>query len=87
MPYLLIFSKYAARLIKKLAPNIKTLIVKELELIAKNPHLAPQLKGKFSFLRSRHIYLRGVPYQIIFEIEDGTKRIVVHLCGEKSGCL
>lgn len=84
MPYLVLIAKGAFRISKKFLPLFKNLIVKELELIAKNPYQAPQLTGRFSFLRSRHIYIKGIPYRIIFEIEEKTKRVLVHLIAKRA---
>lgn len=84
MSYLVFFTKYASRLLKKLAPNIKVLVSKEIELISKNPHQASQLTGKFSFLRSWHVYMRGVPYRIVFQVEEQTKKVLVHLVAKRA---
>lgn len=84
MPYLVIIAKNAIRVGGKLLPLIKNLTVKELESIAKNPYQASQLSGKFSFLRSWHANFKGVPYRIIFEIEESTKRVFVHLIAKRA---
>lgn len=84
MPYFIFFTKYALRLLKKLAPNIRYLISKEIELIAKNPNGASQLKGNLSFLRSWHAYIQGVPYRIIYEVKDGAKQAVIYVVAKRS---
>lgn len=84
MSYWVIIARNAIRAGGKILPLIKNLAVKELEVIARNPHRAPQLTGKFSFLRSWHVYFKGVPYRIIFEIEEGTKRVFVHLIAKRA---
>lgn len=84
MPYLVIIAKGAVGISKNFLPSIKHLISKELEFIAHHPYQATQLKGKFSFLRSWHMYIRGVSYRIIFEIEDGTKRVFVYLIAKRA---
>ena len=84
MSYLIFFTNHTLRLLKKFTPQVKQLISKELGLILNNPHKAPQLIGKFSFLRSWHVYFRGVPYRIIFEVKNETKQIIIHLIAKRS---
>ena len=84
MCYAVIIAKGAVRISKNFLPSIKHLITTELELIAKNPYHTPRLKGRFSFLRSWHVYIRGVPYRIIFEIEENTKRVLIHLIAKRA---
>ncbi|MEK7115185.1 MAG: hypothetical protein AAB847_02395 [Patescibacteria group bacterium] len=84
MSYLIFFTNHALRLLKKFTPQIRQLISRELDLIFKNPYKAPQLIGKFSFLRSWHVYFRGVPYRIIFEIKNDSKQIIIHLIAKRS---
>lgn len=84
MSYLIFFTKHALRLLKKFDPQIRRLVGGEIELISKNPYKAPQLIGKFSFLRSRHIYFKGVPYRIIYEIKSDTKQVIIHLIAKRS---
>jgi mRNA-degrading endonuclease RelE of RelBE toxin-antitoxin system len=84
MPYFVIIAKGAVRISKNFLPAIKSILVREFELIAQNPYQAPRLNGKFAFLRSWHVYLKGVPYRIIFEIEDGSRRVLVHLVAKRA---
>lgn len=84
MPYLVRFTSYAFRLLKKTTPNLQSLLIKELEIIKQAPYQAPQLSGKFSFLRSWHVYLRGVPYRIVYEVKEGGKEILVHVLAKRA---
>lgn len=84
MPYLVIIANSAVRISKNFLPSVKTLITRELELIAKNPYQAGKLNGKYAFLRSWHIYLKGVPYRIVFEIEDDSRRVLVNLIAKRA---
>lgn len=84
MPYLVRFTSYAFRLLKKISPNIRSLLIKELQLIAKLPYQAPQLTGKVSFLRSWHTYIQGVPYRILYEIKENGKEILVHVLAKRA---
>ncbi len=84
MPYLIRFTTYALRLLKKTPPNLQPLLIKELEVIKQAPYQAAQLSGKFSFLRSWHVYLRGVPYRIVYEVQENGKEILVHVLAKRA---
>ena len=84
MSYLVIIAKNAIRISGKFLPAIKPLLVDELEILAKNPYGASALTGRFSWLRSWHVHFKGVPYRIIFEIEEKTKRVLVHLIAKRA---
>lgn len=84
MPYRVFFTKYASRLLKKIAPAIQPLIAREIESIARDPYAAPQLKGGVTILRAWHAYLKGVPYRIVFEVADGTKSVLIHIIAKRS---
>lgn len=83
MAYGVFFTKYALRLLKKLTPAIQSLVGKEIESIARNPYVAYQLKGGAIILRSWHVYLKGVPYRIIFEIQENSKSILMHIIAKR----
>lgn len=82
--YAVIIARAAFKIIKKFTPSLRNCLVKELEDIAKNPQQAPQLVGKFSFLRSWHTYFQGVPYRIIFETEEKTRKVVIYLIAKRA---
>ena len=81
--YQALIARYAARLLKKFIPRIRNLILTEFERIAKNPYSAQQLTGKNSFLRSWHVYLEGVPYRILFQIDESAKTIIIRVFGKR----
>mgnify|MGYP001576965902 FL=1 len=82
--YSVVIAKSAFRVVKKFSPSLRKLVIKELELLSQNPHQAPQLVGKFSFLRSWHAYFQNVPYRIIFGIEEKTKKVIIHLVAKRA---
>ncbi len=81
--YQAIIAQYAVRLLKGLTPRIRTAIFIEFERIATNPYSAHNLTGKLSSLRSWHTHLDGVPYRIIFQIEESTKQVVIRVFGKR----
>ena len=81
--YKAIIAQYAVRLLKKFVPRIKNLIIAEFGNIAKNPYSAAQLTGKNSFLRSWHVYIEGVPYRILFQIDESAKTVIIRLFGKR----
>lgn len=83
MIYRVFFTKYASRLFKKITPVLQSLISQEIESIARNPYTADKLKGGAIILRSWHTYLKGVPYRIIFEIEENTKSVLIHIIAKR----
>jgi mRNA-degrading endonuclease RelE of RelBE toxin-antitoxin system len=84
MPYLIRFTTYALRLLKKTPINLQPLLIKELEVIKQAPYQVSQLSGNFSFLRSWHVYLRGVPYRIVYEVQENGKEILVHVLAKRA---
>lgn len=81
--YQAIVAQYAVRLLKRFIPRVRKILITEFENIAKNPHSAPQLTGKNSFLRSWHTHIEGVPYRIIFQINESAKTVIIRLFGKR----
>ncbi len=81
--YQTIIARYAAQLLKKLAPRMRLAIFEEFKRIAADPRSAPILTGKLSVLRSWHAYIEGVPYRIIFQIEENAKQVIIQVFGKR----
>ncbi len=69
---------------KKLDPQTRAFLLKEVERLKFNPHQFPKLSGRASFLRSYHTNFRGVAYRIVFEIRESAKEILVYLAAPRS---
>jgi len=79
MPYQLLYSKTSRDQIKKLHPDIKSIIHNRLKTIAKKPYIGKRLErdlsGHFSFRASR--------FRIIYKIREEKQIIEVHYVGHR----
>jgi len=79
MPYQLLYSKTSRDQIKKLHPDIKSIIHNRLKTIAKKPYIGKRLErdlsGYFSFRASR--------FRIIYKIREEKQIIEVHYVGHR----
>jgi mRNA-degrading endonuclease RelE of RelBE toxin-antitoxin system len=58
----------SARFVKKADPPRKDRLEKELLVIARDPFIADELKGRFRGLRSHHFSHQGVGYRIVYAV-------------------
>ena len=79
MPYRLLYSKTSRDQIKKLHPDIKSIIRDRVKTIAKNPYIGKKLErdlsGYFSFRAKR--------FRIIYKVREENQIIEVHYVGHR----
>jgi len=79
MGYRLVYSETSCNLIRKLHPELKSIIRARLKEISDNPYsgkpLVKELSGYFS--------LRAKRYRIIYKIEEEGQEIQVHYIGHR----
>ena len=79
MPYQLLYSKTSRDQIKKLHPDIKSIIRDRLKTIAKKPYIGKRLErdlsGYFSFRARR--------FRIIYKVREENQIIEVHYVGHR----
>jgi len=79
MPYQLLYSKTSRDQIKKLHPDIKSIIRDRVKTIAKNPYIDKKLErdlsGYFSFRARR--------FRIIYKVREENQIIEVHYIGHR----
>jgi len=79
MPYQLLYSKTSRNQIRKLHPDIKSIIRDRLKTIAEKPYIGKRLErdlsGYFSFRVRR--------FRIIYKIEEEKQIIEVHYVGHR----
>ncbi len=79
MPYQLLYSKTSRDQIKKLHPDIKSIIRDRLKTIAKKPYIGKRLErdlsGYFSF--------RARIFRIIYKVREENQIIEVHYVGHR----
>ena len=79
MPYQLLYSKTSRDQIKKLHPDIKSIIRDRLKTIAKKPYIGKRLErdlsGYFSF--------RATRFRIIYKVREENQIIEIHYVGHR----
>jgi mRNA interferase RelE/StbE len=79
MPYQLLYSKTSRHQIKKLNPDIKSIIRDRLKTIAKKPYIGKRLErdlsGYFSFRARR--------FRIIYKVREENQIIEIHYVGHR----
>ena len=79
MPYQLLYSKTSRDQIKKLHPDIKSIIRDRVKTITKNPYIGKKLErdlsGYFSFRARR--------FRIIYKVREENQIIEVHYIGHR----
>ena len=79
MPYRLVYSETARDLIRKLHPDLKSILRARLKTIANNPYigkpLAKELSGFFS--------LKAKRYRITYKINEESQVVQIHYIGHR----
>jgi len=79
MLYRLVYSETARNLIRKLHPDLKSIVRARLNKIAEEPYigkpLVKELSGYFS--------LKAKRYRIIYKIQEGSQEVQIHYLGNR----
>ena len=81
--YSLQFTNPAARIFKKLPPDVRAELIRQAETLKQAPMTGEQLKGKYRFLRSLHLSYKGVAYRIIYQVVSQTDTIAIFLADKR----
>jgi mRNA-degrading endonuclease RelE of RelBE toxin-antitoxin system len=66
------------RAFKKLPPQIREVVKKQIFRLEDNPRSGEQLRGKFRFLYSLHIKLENTEYRVVYTVKEHEQRIELH---------
>ncbi len=66
------------RSLKKLPRDIREALVRETELLEKNPYAGERLSGPLHFLYSFHFKVNNTAYRAAYTINNEKKLIVIH---------
>jgi mRNA interferase RelE/StbE len=77
--YQLLYSEISRNLIKKLHPQLKSVIKSKIELIRENPYIGKYLENELS----GYLSFREKRYRIIYKIDEDNKTIQIHYVGHR----
>ena len=77
--YILLYTPAAAKMIRKLSPEIRELCKNAMEHIAVNPYAGKSLKGPLAEYRS----FRTSEYRIVYTVEEKRITVVVIAVGHR----
>jgi len=77
MAYQLEITSAGRRAAKKLPKKVRQAIVSKSQVLKTNPLAGEKLRGKYHFLRSFHLSLKGTQYRVIYEIDKKKQKIYI----------
>ncbi|MEO8391724.1 MAG: type II toxin-antitoxin system RelE/ParE family toxin [Chloroflexota bacterium] len=77
MPYVVLVTATAEKMLKKLPPQVKREIVQAALQLQENPRLGDSLTGELRRFRSLHIKLNNVHYRIAYEINEPHQEVLI----------
>ena len=79
MPYRLVYSRTSRDLIRKIHPDLKTIIRSQLKELVENPYSGKRLEKELS----GYFSLRAKRFRILYKIQDKNQTIEIYYVGHR----
>ena len=83
MDYELFTTPTGEKALKKLPPEVRQHLLKELQILKTNPNAGKRLEGEFRYLRSLHTQFTGTSYRIAYEIDEKQKAVIIRYAASR----
>jgi mRNA-degrading endonuclease RelE of RelBE toxin-antitoxin system len=81
MPYPVLMTAAAHKMLKKLPPQVRTHVIRQTQALKDNPYLGEHLHGEFKRFYSLHMKFQNVQYRVGYEVHEQRREVIVRAVG------